>query len=78
MNQPGATRWGEERTGLDKVLTCRCWDCAAYRRHLLRKVALVALLLGLSGGWAFDRGAWDGKVASRLDPAAEVHATAWL
>jgi hypothetical protein len=69
---------GEERTGLDRVLTCRCWDCAAYRRHLLRKAALVVALLGLSGGWAFAHGAWNGELASRAGVAAEVHVPAWL
>jgi hypothetical protein len=78
MVQPRATRWGEERQGLDRVLTCRCWDCAAYRRHLLRRLVLVALLLGLTGGWAFRAGAWNGAVASDADAVDGVETIAWL
>jgi hypothetical protein len=50
----------------------------AFRRHLVRKAALVAVLLGLSGGWAFDQGAWNGELASKVDPSTEVVAMAWL
>jgi len=78
MVQPRATRWSEERQGLDRVLTCRCWDCAAYRRHLLRRLALVALLLGLTGGWAFRAGAWNGAGASDIGEADGVETIAWL
>lgn len=78
MVQPGATRWGVERQGLDRVLTCRCWDCAAYRRHLLRRLALVALLLGLTVGWVFRAGAWNGASAVEADAVAVVETIAWL
>ena len=41
MGQPGTTV-GDEGTRLGQVLTCKCWDCAAYRGHLLRRRAARA------------------------------------
>jgi hypothetical protein len=49
MNQAGATR-GEERTGLEKVLSCGCWDCVAYRRAAMKIALGVTLIIGFGGG----------------------------
>jgi hypothetical protein len=48
--------WGEAGVGLEKVWRCRCWDCMAHRRHVLRRAALLVVLLGLSCGWAIETG----------------------
>jgi hypothetical protein len=41
-------------------------------------LALVALLLGLTGGWAFRAGAWNGAVATDADAVDGVETIAWL
>jgi hypothetical protein len=71
MIQPG-TAAGDEGTRLGQVLTCGCWDCAAYRGHLLRRAALVAVLVGLSCGLAVRAGLWSGELAGRPDGGSEV------
>jgi hypothetical protein len=76
MIRPGTTA-GDEGTQLGRVMTCTCWDCAAYRGHLLRRVALVVLLLGLSGGLAFKAGAWNGSTTGRVQVSGESM-MAWL
>ncbi|MCM2334190.1 MAG: hypothetical protein NDI82_09620 [Anaeromyxobacteraceae bacterium] len=54
-------------------LTCDCWDCLAWRRHLLKLTVVVALACGLGGEVARRRGWWDGAprpVAADLEPVA--------
>jgi len=41
-------------------------------------LVLVALLLGLTGGWAFRAGAWNGAVASAGDAVDGVETIAWI
>lgn len=48
------------------TLSCECWDCRAWRRHLLRLAAVAALACGLAGEaglrhrlWRADGGAGD-------------------
>lgn len=53
----------------DCSLTCECWDCRSYRRHLLRLWAALLLACGLGGEVAWLWGWWRGGAAA---PAAEV------
>jgi len=39
-------------------LTCECWDCASYRRHLLRLTAVVLLACWLGGELGWRYGLW--------------------
>jgi hypothetical protein len=46
--------WGEVEEGLAQVWRCRCWDCRAHQRHVLRMAALLMVLMGLTCGWAIE------------------------
>ena len=50
-------------------LTCECWDCRAYRRHLVKLAAMVLLACGLGGELGWQRGLW------RADDGAQPEAT---
>jgi hypothetical protein len=54
-------------------LTCECWDCGSYRRHLLRLAALILLVCGLGGEVAWQQGLWR---AGSPGGAAEVELAA--
>jgi hypothetical protein len=58
-------------------MACPCWDCAAYRAFLLRRVALVAVLLGLAAGLALQGGAWNGTLAGP-DPMGTAAMMNWF
>jgi hypothetical protein len=77
MGQPRTVNWGEG-DGLGQALRCGCWDCAAHRRYLLRKVALVAVLVGLSCGWAIESGARQGVVAGGVATVADAAGWPWI
>jgi hypothetical protein len=70
--------WGEAQAGLEQVWRCRCWDCMAHRRHILRKVALVAVLLGLSCGWAIETGADQVARSGGSAPVVEAGHLSWF
>ncbi len=78
MSQPRTINWGEADVGLDQALRCRCWDCKAYRGYLLRKVALVAMLVGLCFGWAVESGHGCGVQVGEVAAAAEVLGVTWF
>jgi hypothetical protein len=50
-------------------LTCECWDCRSWRRHLLKLSAALLLACALGGEVGWQRGWWRGDAAA---PAAEV------
>jgi len=52
-------------------LTCDCWDCHSYRRHLLKLSVAVLLACGLGGELGWQRGWWRAD-ASTAAPVAEV------
>lgn len=56
-------------------LTCDCWDCRAWRRHLLRLSVVVVLACGLGGEVARQRGWWDGAPRPGVP---EVEQVAWF
>ena len=56
-------------------LTCECWDCRSWRRHLVKIAAIVVLVCGLGGNLAWQRGAWRGGVEA-LSAQEEVAAVA--
>jgi hypothetical protein len=70
MKQPGARR-GDERTGLEKVLTCGCWDCAAYRRAVMKISLGITLILGFGGGLVIGWDATHSQVASGSGESAQ-------
>jgi hypothetical protein len=78
MGQPRELNWGEAAVGLEQVWRCRCWDCMAHRRHVLRKLALVAVLLGLSCGWAIETSAVHLARPGEVAPAVEVTNPSWF
>jgi hypothetical protein len=50
-------------------LTCECWDCRSYRRHLVKLAAMVLLACGLGGQIGLQRGLW---LANEPAPAAVI------
>jgi hypothetical protein len=78
MGQPRELNWGEAAVGLEQVWRCRCWDCMAHRRHVLRRLALVVVLLGLSCGWAIGTSAELLTGSGKPAPAAEVTTAPWF
>jgi hypothetical protein len=77
MGQPRTMSWGESEEALVKVWRCRCWDCSAHRRHVLRKGALVALLLGISFAWATAAGSRRASTVDERSAVAEEAGPAW-
>ena len=53
-------------------LTCECWDCRAYRRHLLKLSAVVLLVCGLGGEIGWQRGLWRAAGPSREPAEVEL------
>jgi hypothetical protein len=51
-------------------LSCGCWDCHSYRRHLLKMTAALLLACGLGGEVAWKQGVWRG--AAEVAPVAEI------
>ena len=78
MARPTTMTWGEEQVGMEKVWRCGCWDCAAHRRHVLRKVALVAVLLGLSCGWSIRAEAGHAWTVDEVAQVGGVTGPTWF
>jgi hypothetical protein len=78
MGQPRTINWGEAQVGLEKVWRCRCWDCMAHRRHVLRKVALLVVLLGVSCGWAIETGAGKGGAEDEITVVGGGSGLSWF
>ena len=61
-------------------LSCACWDCRAWRRHLLKRLAVVLLVCGLVGQAAWQRGLLSPapEGGAELASVAGVSAAAWF
>jgi hypothetical protein len=50
--------------------SCGCWDCAAYRRAVMRIALSITLILGFAGGLVLEWEATHSKLA--MTESAEV------
>ncbi len=68
---------GEVESGCS--LTCDCWDCRSYRRHLLKLTAAILLACGLGGEVAWQRGWWSAGAAQdeQVEPAGSPESLTW-
>jgi len=53
-------------------LSCQCWDCRAWRRHLLAVGAVTLLAVALAGEVGWRLGWWRAPPGAAAEPAAEV------
>lgn len=68
-----ADRAGSSAAEAACALTCECWDCRSYRRHLLKVAAMMLLACGFLGDLAWQAGLWrDGGNAAARPEVLEV------
>jgi hypothetical protein len=78
MSQPRGMNWVEAQVAMEKVWRCGCWDCAAHRRHVLRKAALAALAVGVTLAWASASGVGHGSIGEAMSAVSEAAALNWF
>jgi hypothetical protein len=78
MGQSRGISWVEAQMAQEKAWRCGCWDCAAHRRHVLRKAALAALAIGITLTWATAGGLGHGFVDAAASTLNEAAAFTWF